>query len=189
MIADYQGTAQISGMNRLGRGWTFIAPSATGYIMNWHPDLSKTKLWEFIANRTGSGITLASDLSTNPYGGIRGINYHDGSSSMASTWPASAIPIAVIGTNPANAGFVIDPKDRVIYIGESLYVGDGGIDSNCRDVWNNVNFWIAYASRYGSTFSDLLIEDETAAGGGMPAPWDDWWGANKVTSFDNSYAK
>jgi hypothetical protein len=41
--------------------------------------------------------------------------------------------------------------------------------------------------RYGSGFSDLLIDDESAAGGGMPAPWDSWWGDNALERFDDTW--
>ena len=181
-IADYPGAAITTAMNRLGRGWVFDAQpahSANGYT---DAGLSETKIWEFVANRTG-GTVLPTDLAT----AYTNLNYHDTSSTWATTIPSSAVPF--IRVEQGHVGIAIDPKTRIIYIGESLYVGTGSASRNATQLWINVGFYVNYASRYGSGFSDLLIDDESAAGGGLPAPWDDWWGANKITSFDNSYGK
>ncbi len=186
-IADLEGTGRLTGINNWGRGWTFTAPPNAGYGGTFHSNLFNTKMWEFVANRTGGPI-LSETIST--YGtGIQSLVYHDVVSTVATAIPASAVPFVITGGNAY--GMVIDPKDRVIYIGESLYVGDAGVDAAnypTENFWINVAFWIAYSSRYGSGFSDMMIENESAAGGGMPAPWDEWWGANAIEDFNDSYA-
>jgi hypothetical protein len=50
------------------------------------------------------------------------------------------------------------------------------------DVWQRVWYYIAYTAKYGSAFSDLLVEE---ADGGQPAPWDDYWNDTDNGGTDN----
>jgi hypothetical protein len=153
-------------MNGVGgkNEWTFAANGGASASANL--GAGSTKIGEFIYRRVGTvNITAASQFDTSG----------DGISTHATTVPTTATTFV---TCTGGSLVVIDPKSRVLYTGDSQTFAD-----TSRDFLTNTFYWIAYASQYGSSFSDLLIENGQP--GSMPAPWDDAWGANKIERFQS----
>ncbi|MDR2882204.1 MAG: hypothetical protein LBU98_00260 [Alistipes sp.] len=82
--------------------------------------------------------------------------------------PATA---QIIVTTRGEAALVIDPKNNIIYQGEvQVFDTDNG-----NGLLNNFGEYVEKASMWGSAFTELMIDEP----GALPAPWDDYWGANK----------
>lgn len=188
MIADMEPAGMVQGLNNWGRGWSFKVSVPLQNVAGgtYYPELFDSKIWEFVANRVGTNVISQDIQDTRSGDPIRSLTYHDGSSTEATAWPASAVPFVKNGNG--NGGLIIDPKSRVMYIGESLYIGDAGLGLSGQDdgtiaFWTNVAYYWAYTAKYGRAFSDMLIDDETE--GGVPAPWDAVWGDNAIDHFDS----
>ncbi len=167
-------TSYVDGLNTFERGWTFAGNGQTMSTGDFssvnYAEAADTKLGELIFFRAG---TVNITGATAAFFDVSGNADH----SKATSWPASAVRF--LSEEGSFGIVVIDPKDRVLFVGE-----DEAFSQSGNQFQTNVFFWIAYAAQYGSGFSDLLVDDETETGGGMPAPWDEWWGANAIGRFD-----
>jgi hypothetical protein len=194
IMGAYGGDAETAGLNTLGRGWTFVGnTAASGVPANVgigtvssinYTGAAATKLGEFIFHRVGSTSAYNITGATATFFDLSG----NGDHTRAVKWPASAVVFRTEDIPSSGAIVVIDPKDRILYVGE-----DEAFTQAANQFLTNTMFWLAYAAQYGSSFSDLLIEDEgkhrvengVEVGGGMPAPWDPIWGANAIEHFDD----
>ncbi len=187
LMGSYQsgaGDTNARNFSSLGRGWAFHGTGTDDDGSANYAGAAATKIGEFIFNRVG---TLKITGALSPNFNTTGNNDH----SYATNYPDSAVPFmwemgggSITSAKP-KAIIVIDPKDRIMFVGEDEMYANGNSTTVDNHFITNSFFWQAYAAQYGSGFSDLLVDDETANGGGMPAPWDEWWGANKIEHFDN----
>jgi hypothetical protein len=198
ITATYNNIGGDTGLNERSNspmyGWDFHSADETDPHVN--DDVSDTKIYQFIMKHTiYEGLTKSNIGQFNDYG--------EKTHAITTSLNKDAVPL-VRGDGPQDASedetvLVIDPKQRFIYLGDTEIFGgwinntstNGGsflpISTNQRNFMRNLMSYMGYTMRYGSGFSDLLIDDETAAGGGMPAPWDSWWGANAVPRFDDTW--
>ena len=92
-------------------------------------------------------------------------------------WPASAV-VLTARNGDTHAMLIVDIKNKFLWIGESQQFWYDTYLSNNRGVFlDNLMYFIGNAMKYGSHFTDLLLEDDQP--GAQPAPWDTaHWGAN-----------
>ena len=193
----YMIAAQYAGLTTTVAGITTSGSPMTGWSMTIgainpmvNTGVSDTKIYQFIMDRNMSTPTVAEI----------GEFYDDGTqtnvtiTSLMAASP-SAVPILIgTGTHGNESTLVIDPKRRFIYQGEGQIFATGeasgsgqGLTVAKRNFMRNFISYMAYTMKYGSGFSDTLIDDETSSGGGVPAPWDPWWGANAVEEFNDTW--
>ncbi|MDR2882202.1 MAG: hypothetical protein LBU98_00250 [Alistipes sp.] len=157
LVADYAArTGNMSGFAS-EFGWSFSSAGGN----HWWNAGSETKVYEFIRNYTATNLTT--------------LGVYDGESTKATSIPSSAT--GIIGADGGGYYVVIDPKTRVVYVGESQTLGqleNGAL----RRVWP----YAALTAKYGRSFSDMLVED---ADGGVPAPWDAYWDDRANGGTDN----
>ncbi|MCL2561411.1 MAG: hypothetical protein FWE10_03700 [Rikenellaceae bacterium] len=131
---------------------------------------SQTKVYQFLMERGNRPLT-ASQVSSFHNDGINTI--------IPGPWPVSAVVMMTKTNNANQAQLIIDPENRFLYLGESQVFWNNSNLTGNRDVFlDNLMFYVGNASRYGSHFTDLFIEDGRP--GAQPAPWDDWWGDNRL---------
>jgi hypothetical protein len=73
---------------------------------------------------------------------------------------------------------VIDPEKHFIFAGEMSHFEVGQMSGNRLEFTQNLVKYMENVTRYGSHFTDLLIEDGRP--NAQPAPWDSYWGANAM---------
>lgn len=174
-VQDNAGVAPINNSNsplkRNGAGYNNIQDTGTAYgrITTTH---SHTRVYKFLFDYGNTALTAAqvSDF------------YSDGVSTvLPSPWPSTAVVLATRNNNTDHAMLIIDVKNKFLWIGESQFFwytnGNAYTDGRRYVFLDNLMQFIGNASRYGSHFTDLLLEDGQQ--GSMPSPWDDVWGANK----------
>jgi hypothetical protein len=97
-------------------------------------------------------------------------------------------------SNTNDVLMLLDVENKFIYIGDStLFWYDAYLTGHRGTFLNNVMYYVANAAKYGSHFTDLLLEGD---GGGInprdlgdgrvaqPAPWDEaYWGRNVMTEI------
>jgi hypothetical protein len=82
--------------------------------------------------------------------------------------------------NGTGALLVVDPERRVIYLGDGqIFDGIGG-NANAMAFLNNMMIFISNVAKYGSHFSEMMIEGST-----IPAPWDNYWDGRANGGTDN----
>jgi hypothetical protein len=176
LAGDYDGGNEIGGVSNAGsplRSWgvTNADPYAALNTAN-----DETKVWDFLFNRVGTPTVLDNTRIDMNYDGM-----------AVTTIPASAVAIFTQTTNTARHHFVIDPKNRIIFCADAQLFDTQGPSAMKASILAHLMMYVDLAGGYGSGFSDMLIDSETEAGGGVPAPWDEWWGANAVENFERTY--
>ena len=128
--------------------------------------VAATKIYKMVVNGQGGGTTdISGTLNTSGT-----LMWTDNVSSYASTYPASAVPLLM--TNQNHVLLTVDPKNNIIYQGENqIFDTDNG-----NQLLANFIIYVKNASKWGSAFTDLMIDDEHE--GSQPAPWDPYWGKN-----------
>jgi len=162
LVADYDAAARIRDINELGHGWEFKGNGDGPYDKNTG---ANTKLMVFLNSKIASHSWDYREV-------------HDGASTRAIALPPTATSLLNRQTDGRHSVFAIDPKHRIVFIGESQAVG-----TEYTGIMDKLKFYMAYTSKYGSAFSNMLID--RPEDGGVAAPWDDVWGANKVELFKN----
>ncbi|MDR0332999.1 MAG: hypothetical protein LBI15_05990 [Dysgonamonadaceae bacterium] len=143
----------------------------------------------------GTISTLGSVTSTKLYQFLVGAHaptpianltaWFDGDGNHTSTpvasLPAGAVPLITQGASgvEVRAGLVIDPANRIIYIGESDYFGSNNTTVTSDQFLHNFMFYLENAAKFGTAFMDMFIDDPNHPRY-VPAPWDPIWGANRV---------
>jgi hypothetical protein len=115
-----------------------------------------------------------------------------GESTRATVWPATAVSVMRVSTNTSHSNLVIDPLNHLIYIGEGqlfnsgVAIGAGPASGAVRSFLDNLMIYIGNAAKYGTHFTDLMLEPDWALPTGrvaQPSPLDDsYWGANAGVS-------
>ena len=89
--------------------------------------------------------------------------------------PSSAVPM--LHHPNGRSTLIIDPERHLVFFGETEHFQNDRLDSNRGTFLENVVKYMEIATKYGSHFTDLLIESGLDA---QPAPWDSYWGANAI---------
>lgn len=135
-----------------------------------------TKVYQFIMDRGNQPLT-PSDITEN---------FHVDAvyTLIPGPWPATAVVMMTPGSNSEYALLIIDVKNKFMYLGESqVFWGVRApgsynrLSANRGTFLDNLMYLVGNASKYGSHFTDLLLESDQQ--GSQPAPWDDYWGDNR----------
>ncbi len=104
--------------------------------------------------------------------------YVDGvANTIPGPWPESAVVLMTKINNDNHAILIVDIEHKFLWMGESqVFWNDTYLTNNRGAFLQNLICFVANASKYGSHFTDLLLED--GATNAQPAPWDNYWGAN-----------
>jgi hypothetical protein len=148
------------------------------------------KVYDFVFSQ-GKNTLAPGDISNSNYWYIDGIN----TSLPKSGLPSSAIVLISKRVNDNNptpgdrAMFIVDVEHKFIWFGDSqLFWYNAWLDGNRWKLLDNIMYYVANASKYGSHFTDLLLESNAGPSGNgdlgdgrvaQPAPWDEaYWGRN-----------
>jgi hypothetical protein len=145
---------------------------------------SATKVYKFMFSE-GKNELAPGDISNSNYWYIDGVNTHIPTDGL----PSSAVVLIskrvndLTATASNRAMFIIDVEHKFIWLGESEIFWNSIWLSNDRwKLLDNIMYYVANASKYGSHFTDMLLEAGVDLGDGrvaQPAPWDtDYWGRN-----------
>ena len=98
-----------------------------------------------------------------------------------SSIPAAGLPGSAVAMlhqdNNDRSTLIIDPERNIVFFGETEHFNQYS-PSNNRDLFlQNIVKYMENATRYGSHFTDLLLDGGANA---KPAPWDSYWGANAI---------
>jgi hypothetical protein len=168
IVADYDSAEYIGALNNsyspLAKA-DYAIQDNNGTMAIFNTAASSTKVYKMLISGE-AGVLPAINTVTDLY--------EDGISTQAFSYPASAVPV-IVQAGTTRAFMVIDPKTRLIYLGESqIFDTAAGVPFAV-----NLMVYIKNAAMYGSHFTDLLLDDENA----LPAPWDaTYWGANAGVS-------
>ncbi len=139
--------------------------------VHWiRPASANTKVYQYIMQHAVNKL-VASDLQAKGF-------YSDAnnmSSIPITGLPSSAVPM--LHHSNGRSTLIIDPERHLVYFGETEHFQDDRRDSNRELFLQNIVKYMEIATRYGSHFTDLLIENGPDA---MPAPWDSYWGDNAI---------
>ena len=147
-------------------GYDFVASGATNALLDvTNPSIQDTRVGQFLTQYCPTTIT--SNITT--------LKSNDAIHTSATQWPAGAVPVSQQNNN---AILIIDPVNKLIYCGEGEMFRD-----NTNEIFiRNLQHYVANASRYGSHFQDLFIDDNHPDSPGLPPIWDaGYWGANAWT--------
>jgi hypothetical protein len=150
---------------------------------------SSTKMYKFLFDYSKNGLK-PGDISNSNYWYVDGIN----TSLPKSELPNSAVVIISKRVNDSTptagdrALFIIDIEHKFIWFGDSqLFWYDAWLTGDRWKLLENIMYYVANASKYGSHFTDMLLEPGTDLGDGrvaQPAPWDEsHWGKNLMTEM------
>ena len=131
---------------------------------------ANTKVYQYIMQHAVNKL-VASDIQTKGF-------YSDAnnlSSIPIAGLPGSAVPM-LHHTN-GRSTLIIDPERHLVFFGETEHFQTDRLDANRSLFLQNVVKYMEIAAKYGSHFTDLLIESGPDA---RPAPWDSYWGANAI---------
>lgn len=136
--------------------------------INTNASVNKTKVYRMLIEAPAPNF--------NP--GVSNIGrelYTDDISTKAYEYPANAVPIIVTGRMDNHAIIVIDPENNIIFQGDAPI-----FDTNAgNEFLENYLDYIFLASKWGRSFTSLMVGEDGVAGDLLPAPWNDYWGANK----------
>jgi hypothetical protein len=150
-----------------------LYPNGSYYVTN-DSRYTSTKIFQFLMDRNPKQ-PLAANTTINFY------NDGIGRVIIASGIPSTGVPIIANRTsgdgNYGNASMVIDIKNKFVWMGESQHFdASGNVTGNRKVFMDNLVLFMTNAARYGSHFTDMLLEESQ---GGTHAPWDaDYWGRN-----------
>ncbi|MCL2502561.1 MAG: hypothetical protein FWE99_05455, partial [Bacteroidales bacterium] len=158
-----------SPLKRNGAGYNNVDYIATTINSRLLP--TNTKLFEFVTTRGNTPIshTLIGDF------------HNDGINTMIpGPWPPGAIVLMTKHNNTNHAQLIVDLKRKFMYIGESQIFWNAANLTNNRNIFlDNFMYFIGNAMKYGSHFTDLLLDDPLDPDT-QPAPWDAHWGNNRL---------
>ncbi|WP_291527792.1 hypothetical protein [Bacteroides sp. UBA939] len=129
-----------------------------------------SKLYHFVMDR-GHTPLAPSDINSDGF-------YNDGvSNTIPGPWPSTAVVLMTKINDTNEASLIVDVKNKFLWIGDSQIFWYNAYLSNNRGTFlDNLMYFIGNAAKYGSNFTDLLLEDDQE--GAQPAPWDTYWGNN-----------
>jgi hypothetical protein len=167
IVSDYDGANEVGAMNNNSSplkkaGYTLQDNDGTLAVFN--ANASDAKVYKLLVLGEGGlpAISTSVDL------------YEDGICTQAANYPDGAVPI-IVQSGTTRAFMVIDPDNRLIYLGESQFFDTAAGLAFAQ----NLMVYIKNASIYGSHFTELMSDDEDAPA----APWDrTYWGDNAGVS-------
>ncbi len=178
LFFDQTGTGYATNAhNTVFQGKGYTVTSGSGGSGNGVLDgaVTGTKIWQFFVSKPyyGSPYTTMSQLSG------------DTTSKGLSGKPESAVGL-LKHSNTANTIFSVDPVNNIIFCGDSQMFEDSDMEvADSRNTFGwAFRIWVAKAAQYGSSFTDMFIEDNQP--GAVPAPWDEHWGDNALDLRDNN---
>ncbi len=132
---------------------------------------SDTKLYHFVMDQGNTPLEPADITSAFMEDTVN--TYYD-----TSQLPPTAIVLMGRTSDPTHATLIVDIQNKFIYRGCAQAFWNSTYLTNNRGVFlDNLMYYIANAAKYGTNFTDLLLEDDQP--GAQPPPWDtDYWGAN-----------
>ncbi len=179
VVVDQNNATLISRMNTyVYNPMDYAAPSGAGgngYGTLGNKGQTDTKIWRFFVSRPYYGDPYTSITNTTG----------DGVNSTLSQMPESAVTI-LQNANTGNPLLTVDPVNQFVFLGEAQALENGDMNSPAS---NNtlgwaLRIWVAKAAQYGSSFTDMFIEDGKP--NAVPAPWDEHWGENALDLRDNN---
>ena len=137
---------------------------------------NNTKIWQFFVSKPYYGAPYTSITPTSG----------DGINTTLSLTPESAVTILQYNNSAAGPLLTVDPVNRFIFLGDAHALENNDLSSPAS---NNalgwaLRIWVAKAAQYGSSFTDMFIEDGKP--NAVPAPWDEHWGNNALDLRDNN---
>jgi hypothetical protein len=167
IVSDYDGVNEVGAMNNTNsplRKAGYTLQDNDGTLAAFNTNVSGTKVYQLLVAGQG-GLPMISTTANL---------YEDGISTQAADYPDGAVPI-IVQAGTTRAFMVIDPDNRLIYLGESQFFDTvEGVPFA-----QNLMVYIKNAAIYGSHFTELMSDDENAPA----APWDaTYWGANAGVS-------
>ena len=162
----------------IGRGYDI--GSANSSAINLNPAVANTKIAQFLT-------THAYWQGNGPWSADPSLTFNSSAGTTLAAYPESAVPLMT--TAGGAVGMAVDPKNRIIYFGDSNYVDAAPAQGSKEEIlaWS-LRILAAKVAQYGRSFSDMLVEESQ---GGVPAPWDEeYWGENALTEIrtvNNTY--
>ncbi|MCL2501639.1 MAG: hypothetical protein FWE99_00730 [Bacteroidales bacterium] len=154
-----------SPLKRNGAGYNNLEHTGNAYARLLP---TNTKVFEFLTARGNTPLDPAS---------VADFDSDATSSVLPGPWPSTAVVLMTRNNNTNHAMLVMDIKRKFLWIGESQIFWRASELTNNRGVFlDNLMYFIGNAMKYGSHFTDLLLESSDSAS--QPAPWDAYWGAN-----------
>ena len=162
-------------------------------------DNSNTRIWKFLFDESKNEFK-PSDVTANNYWYIDGVNNWlpiDQLPGTAVVLIAKRVSDAANGASASNeAMLIVDVENKFIWMGESqLFWYDSWIDNNRYKLLENLMYYVANTAKYGSHFTDLLLEEDAGPSGNgnmgdgrvsQPPLWDEaHWGRNIMLEIDN----
>jgi hypothetical protein len=150
-----------------GGRYSLISNSAVGNAQV-DPGAASTKIYELLMN----GVPATAFTFTL-----------SGANSAATNRPTNTVSMIRPVNNPTRSSLVVDPLNNLVYIGEGEMFGSGSIvTGNQRIFLDNLMLYIGNAAKYGTHFTDLMLEPTWTLPAGVvvqPSPLDaSYWGAN-----------
>jgi len=134
--------------------------------LNTNSAVQATKIFRFL---TTNGYAVQMTNLSNV-----GFPYNTDRQIFTSVPNNGSVPVITAG-GTGNYIMAVDPKNRLIVIGNTLMFNNISSNADAMAFLNNLMFYVANAARYGSHFTDLLLEANDSAN--QPAPWDSYWNA------------
>ncbi len=176
---DNYGTGPMNNTNSpiTNAGYNDVEYSeVSGWSQVFQDRATPSKIYEFVMEHSVNQITPAQ---------IGDDFYNDAiSTSIPSPWPSTAVVLMTKVNNDSHASLIVDIENKFIYVGESQIFWYDAYLTNGRGLFlENLIFFVAHASMYGSNFTDLLLEEGQP--GVQPAPWDSYWDESATGGTDN----
>ncbi len=135
---------------------------------------TNTKIWKFFVSQPYYGNAYTSITNTSG----------DGINATLTQMPESAVTI-MQNANSGNPILTVDPVNQFIFMGESqLFENSDMTPVNNSTLGYALRIWVAKSAQYGSSFTDMFIEEGEP--NAVPAPWDAHWGDNALDIRDNN---
>ena len=131
---------------------------------------ANTKVYQYVMQYAVNKL-VASQLPTGFYSDSNNL-----SSIPVVGLPESAVPM--LHNANGRSTLIIDPQRHLVFFGETEHFQNDRLTNNRGLFLQNVVKYMENATRYGSHFTDLLIESGRPEA--QPAPWDSYWGANAI---------
>jgi hypothetical protein len=154
-------------------GYTIVAGTTGGWQNDYgmlNRAVSGTKIYQFLMDKGNNPINaILSTINLQ-----EGAFYSLDNNTNASEIPKTGVPIIVKANNADRATMVIDPANRLIFLGEGqhFWLQDNSWQGGNRDKFlDNLMYYVSNAAKYGSHFMDMFIEEPDPRA--VPAPWDE----------------
>jgi hypothetical protein len=161
-------------------GYSGYTSSGTTSTFSTADALTHTKLHQFLLNTHSAtpNTPITASITTS----------FDGDSNSTAFGTVPATTSMRVLTRTAGTVLSIDIYHRLIWLGEAEVFASISNNSNADRMFDNLMYFIGNASKYGTHFTDLLLNDSQSNYLGQPAqpaPWDSYWDARGSSGTDN----